>query len=247
MPATNPLPRRAGTALYQEVQAHLTRRITGGEFLPGHKLPSESGLAQEYGVNRLTIRRALADLTRSGMLRTEHGVGTFVRQPSVRHRVDDGRASLCESMAARGLTVVHTVIEVTEIPQVPGPAEFPHWPGATARFRFRRNLEDSPWSLSEVVLPAVLAPWDWDGTNSLFARLTDHTGIPVRRARREFSADAATAEDTRWLDVQIGAPLLIVAGVNTDPDGHELARFRHRTRADRAEYVVELSHLRIHR
>jgi UTRA domain len=111
----------------------------------------------------------------------------------------------------------------------------------TVRFRYRRSLEDSPWSLSEAVLPAALAPRDWGGTESPFARLTRDTGIAVRRARRSFSADAATAEDARWLEVQPGAPLLIVAGVNTDAEGNDLAHIQHRTRADRAEYVVNLS------
>jgi DNA-binding GntR family transcriptional regulator len=227
-------------ALYEEVKADLTRRLVAGEFPPGVKLPSEAGLAQGYGVNRLTVRRALADLARAGVVRTEHGVGTFVRVPSVRHRIDDGRVSLSESMAARGLSVVHQVIEVTEEPPVPGPPEFPRWPGPTVRFRYRRSLEDSPWSLSEAALPAALAPRDWSGIESPFARLTRDTGIAVRRARRSFSADAATAEDARWLEVQTGAPLLIVAGVNTDAEGNDLAHIQHRTRADRAEYVVNL-------
>jgi DNA-binding GntR family transcriptional regulator len=239
-PSGTPLARRAGVALYEEVKADLTRRLVAGEFPPGAKLPSEASLAQGYGINRLTVRRALADLARGGVVRTEHGVGTFVREPVVRHRIDDGRVSLSESMAERGLSVVHQVIEVTEQPSAPGPPEFPRWPGATVRFRYRRSLEDSPWSLSEAVLPAALAPRDWSGTESPFARLTRDTGIAVRRARRSFSADAATAEDAGWLEVQIGAPLLIVAGVNTDAEGNDLAHIRHRTRADRAEYVVNL-------
>jgi DNA-binding GntR family transcriptional regulator len=239
-PSRPRLARRAGVALYEEVKADLTRRLAAGEFAPGVKLPSEAGLAQDYGVNRLTVRRALADLVRTGVVRTEHGVGTFVREPTVRHQIDDGQVSLSESMAERGLSVIHEVIDVAREPAAPSAPEFPRWPGPTVRFRYRRSLEDSPWSLSEAVLPAVLAPLDWTGAESPFARLTRDTGVVVRRARRSFSADAATAEDARWLEVQAGTPLLVVAGVNTDVEGNDLARIQHRTRADRAEYIVNL-------
>jgi DNA-binding GntR family transcriptional regulator len=236
------LARRPGISLYSEVTRDLRRRIDSGEFSPGQRLPTEMEFARGYGVNRLTVRRALADLARSGVIRTEHGVGSFVRERVIRHRIDDGHASLSESMAARGLTVIHEIISAHVLPaEHARPRRFAEWPGTVVRFRYRRLLEGIPWSLSETVMPSAIAPARWDGSVSLAALLSDR-GTPVVRAERAFSAGTADSEDARWLDIEAGTPILVVAGINTDPAGREIMRLRHHTRADRAEYVVRLPH-----
>jgi DNA-binding GntR family transcriptional regulator len=234
------LARRPGAAVYSEVTRDLRQRIDCGEFAAGQRLPTEMELARDYGVNRLTVRRALSDLARSGIIRTEHGVGSFVREPVIRHRIDDGHASLSESMAARGLTVLHEIISADTLPaEESEPYGFAQWSGTVVRFRYRRLLEGIPWSLSEAVLPAAVAPIDWDGSASLAALLQDR-GTPIVRAQRAFSAGAADSDDASWLDVEPGTPILVVSGVNTDLAGHDIMRLCHHTRADRAEYVVRL-------
>ncbi|MFG1806119.1 GntR family transcriptional regulator [Streptomyces sp. NPDC049040] len=60
---------------YKTITDALRRRITGGEFPPGVQLPSEATLRAEYGVARNTLRRALADLEREGLLVTMPGRG----------------------------------------------------------------------------------------------------------------------------------------------------------------------------
>lgn len=230
------LARRPGAALYGEITRDLRQRIDRGEFAGGQRLPTEVELARGYGVNRLTVRRALSDLARCGVIRTEHGVGSFVREAVVRHRIDDGHASLSESMAARGLTVTHEILSADTLPDAD---QFTQWPGTVMRFRYRRLLEGIPWSLSEAVLPAAVAPAGWDGGASLTALLHDR-GTPVTRAERVFSAGAADSDDSCWLDIEPGTPILVVTGVNTDLKGHAIMRVRHHIRADRAEYAVRL-------
>ncbi|WP_298339063.1 GntR family transcriptional regulator [Ferrimicrobium sp.] len=154
--------KQSGAALYRQVAEDLLARIQRAELRPGERLAPEAQLATQYGVNWLTIRRALEDLTRAGKVRTEHGVGSLVAVPPIRHRIDDGAASLSESMAERGLTVRHQVLAVTRLDQTKE-SPFPDFPGPTVRFSFVRLLEEQPWSVGEVVLPASLAPAYWDG------------------------------------------------------------------------------------
>src|ERR1700754_3624402 len=106
------LSKQSGTALYRQVAEDLLARIDRSELRAGERLETEGQLASQYGVNRLTIRRALEDLARAGKVRTEHGVGSFVARPPTRHRIDDGEASLSESMARRGMAVRHHVLAV---------------------------------------------------------------------------------------------------------------------------------------
>lgn len=233
------LVKEPGRALYRQVAEDLLAGVERGELQLGERLEPEAELAERYGVNRLTVRRALEDLARAGKVRTEHGVGTFIARPPTRHRIDDGEASLSESMARRGLAVRHRVLAVSE--EEPGPeSPFPDFPGSTVRFRFVRYLEEEPWSISEVLLPAVLAPSEWSGPGSVFAAVGAEHGLNVKRAERAFSAGLADPEEAGWLQAPVGAPLLGLRGFNTDQDGRVIATVAHRIRGDRAEYVVRV-------
>src|SRR4051795_4472746 len=128
-----------GVALYRQVAQDLLARVERSELAPGERLEPEARLAERYGVNRLTVRRALEELARAGIVRTEHGVGSFVAEPAVRHRIDDGEASLSESMARRGIAIRHHLPAVVELdPTADTP--FPDFAGAGVEFRFVRYL-----------------------------------------------------------------------------------------------------------
>lgn len=234
------LSKQSGTALYRQVAEDLLARMRREELLPGERLPPEAQLARQYAVNRLTIRRALEDLARAGKVRTEHGVGSFVAVAPVRHRIDDGAASLSESMAERGLAVRHQVLAVTQLDQE-GEATFPDFPGATIQFSFVRFLEEQPWSVGEVLLPASLAPAHWDGNTSVFAAIAAEHGLTVTRAERVFGAKSADPEEAALLSVAVGSALIDLRGFNIDQHGRTVATVAHRIRGDRAEYVVRVA------
>src|SRR5215213_5565608 len=71
-------PRRGEVPLYQRVRGILLDRMASGQYGPGDRLPSEGVLAEDLGVHRLTVRRALDELSREGLLRARQGSGTFV-------------------------------------------------------------------------------------------------------------------------------------------------------------------------
>jgi DNA-binding GntR family transcriptional regulator len=237
--APRPLRRAAGTSLHRQVVDDLRSRISDGQLRAGHRLEPEAELAARYGVNRLTVRRALEELARIGVVRTEHGVGSFVAAPPVRHRIDDGAASLAESMARRGIAVRHRVLDVTEADQ-DGDERFPDFDGRAVQFRFVRYLEDEPWSIGEILVPASIAPLDWNGQSSVFAVIGARHQLTIKRSERVFSATPASPEDAGWLDAPAGSPLLDLRGFNTDQHGRVIAAVAHRIRGDRAEYVVRL-------
>ena len=67
--------------LYARVKQAITQKIRSGAWLPNAKLPSESELLAQLGVSRMTINRALRELTIEGLLVRMQGVGTFVAVP----------------------------------------------------------------------------------------------------------------------------------------------------------------------
>lgn len=67
--------------LYERIKNYLVHNIEQGLFRPGDKLPSENELAAELGASRLTVHRALRELSLGGVVQRVHGVGSFVAQP----------------------------------------------------------------------------------------------------------------------------------------------------------------------
>src|SRR3954449_10858614 len=100
-----PLRRAAGEPLYAQVARDLAARIRQGVLTSGQRLPAEPALARAYGVNRLTVREALISLTRQGLVRRLQGIGSFVADAPVRHRLGGDDARLAETLRSEGLTM----------------------------------------------------------------------------------------------------------------------------------------------
>lgn len=66
--------------LYLQVQESLLSRIASGALSPGQPIPAEAELCAEYGVSRITVRKAVENLCADGVVQKVHGVGTFVRE-----------------------------------------------------------------------------------------------------------------------------------------------------------------------
>jgi len=66
--------------LWSAIAATLTAEIGSGHYRPGDRLPTEAALATRFGVNRHTVRHALAALAERGLVRSRQGAGVFVEQ-----------------------------------------------------------------------------------------------------------------------------------------------------------------------
>ena len=75
--------RTARDSFWIRIAADLAEAIARGVYSPGQRLPSEHALAEQFGVNRHTIRRSLANLCSQGLLRVTQGSGTYVEEFAV--------------------------------------------------------------------------------------------------------------------------------------------------------------------
>ncbi len=65
---------------YGQVKAFIQQHISSGEWKPGNPVPSEATLMKQFGVSRMTVNRALRELTAEGMVVRVQGSGTFVAE-----------------------------------------------------------------------------------------------------------------------------------------------------------------------
>jgi len=106
---------RQGSALWKFIADSLAEEIRGGIFDPGAQLPTEAQLAQRFGVNRHTVRRAVASLQDLGMVRIEQGRGTFVQEDVVDYPLTQ-RTRFSEIVRRQARTPSGTLLRSATIP-----------------------------------------------------------------------------------------------------------------------------------
>lgn len=77
---TNDLKHESATPLYAQLADIVAAKIRSGELQPDRPIPAETRLAEEYGIARLTARRAVRELRDRGLVVTVPGKGTFVAE-----------------------------------------------------------------------------------------------------------------------------------------------------------------------
>jgi len=79
--------RNTSVLIYVQIAEALAKRIASGDYRPGDRLPSEQELTGQFGVSRMTIRKAIGELLRQGLVIAQQGKGTFVTGPLVRYEL----------------------------------------------------------------------------------------------------------------------------------------------------------------
>ncbi|TDR73604.1 histidine utilization repressor [Paludibacterium purpuratum] len=89
------------TPRYQQIKQDLLDRIAAGEWAVGEAIPPEQTLARDFGVARMTVNRALQDLTQAGVLVRRRGSGTYVAPPRIHTSLLQIR-NIADEIAERG-------------------------------------------------------------------------------------------------------------------------------------------------
>src|SRR5690606_4704378 len=103
MPQLFPL---SSVPLYGQLKELLRERILDGTYPPLSRMPSENELGRAFGVSRITVRQALGDLQKEGLIFKIHGKGTFVAKPKAFQNVSTLQG-LAESMSQMGHEVIN--------------------------------------------------------------------------------------------------------------------------------------------
>lgn len=100
--------------LYQRIKDHILERIASGAWPAGHRIPSENQMVDDFGISRMTINRAIRELTSEGYLSRLTGVGTFVRElPRQTSMIEI--MNIADEIAARGHRHTCNVVSKGEV------------------------------------------------------------------------------------------------------------------------------------
>lgn len=229
---------------YHRVKQALLGRIESGVWQVGDLIQSEPELCQEFGVSRITIRKAVGDLVHEGRLRTVQGKGTFVAAPKLPERFVQRAFGLYEDMARRGLVLGTQVIRQEVIPAPDGVAERLGL-AATEPVHIIvrvRSVQGERILVSTTWIPEALCPGlrhDDLTHGSLYQSLKDRYGLTIGHGMRSVEAVAAGHWEARLLDVALASPMLKLDSVAYLPDGRAFEYSEALQRGDRARIEVE--------
>jgi GntR family transcriptional regulator len=231
--------------LYHQVHLTLRQRILDGVYGPDSPIPTEQELTTQFGVSRITVRRALGALTEEGLIRRERGRGTFVSSGMYSPQVQISIRGLIENLMAMGLKTRAELIEFGYVvaPQdVRGLLELAP-DGLVQRSVRVRSHQNQPFSHLVAYIPeAIGRNFDKDDL-SLHPLLTllERSGVKVASAYQTISARAADSDVAPLLQVPVGTPLISITRLVRDVTGQPVELIRCLYRPDRYEYgmVVE--------
>ncbi|MHA4828974.1 GntR family transcriptional regulator [Enterobacter ludwigii] len=104
--------------IYKSIADRLRLRLNSSDYNIGSPLPGEKALAQEFGVARMTIRKALDLLVNWGLVERRHGSGTFVARKDVHHETTN-LTGLVEVLRQQGKEVQSKVLQFEVMPAPP--------------------------------------------------------------------------------------------------------------------------------
>ncbi|NMM81388.1 phosphonate metabolism transcriptional regulator PhnF [Acidovorax sp. SRB_14] len=221
----NPAPavRPARDSFWTRIAAELAESIGSGIYCPGERLPSEHALAEQFGVNRHTIRRSLASLCSQGLVRITQGSGTYVEDfavdlalgKRVRHQQGLAQAGLRGSLVVLEEKQVRATAAVAKALQV-------RTRSPLLALRVIGQAEGQPLHVSERYFPLPRFERLADvvrETGSITAGFAAHGVADYTRRESRITAELPDAVVAAELRQPATRPVLLVKSLNVDLAG----------------------------
>lgn len=235
------------TPLYHQLYSLLKSCILDGTLTVGMQLPTEQQLAREFGVSRITSKRALDELAMDDLVERRRGKGTFVTHRQQRQPLHSPMVGLLQEIETIGRESTATVLDSgllqppREVREALGLAE-----GDTAlyleRVRHRNNQRFGyyrSWTVG-MRLPSNMGIFERTPRMTYFR----NQGLQVRYMKQIIGAQAASQEAAEALGVQPGTPLLSLKRLtyrDRNTDRHPVDFLRVLYHPDRFEYHIDLA------
>jgi GntR family transcriptional regulator len=240
--------RQTGVTAHAQIEDWLADAIAAGQLRPGDRLPTEHDLAAWLGVSRMTLRHALGELSQRGLVTKAVGRngGTFVAEAKLEQDLTT-LAGFSEQLRRHGKVAGARVLAAAQIPASPAAAAALGLAEGDPVHEVRRiRLADGrPMVIEHSLFPAKLFPdlLDCRLDGSLYELLEERYGQRPHRARELLEPVVAGVREAEALEVDEGAPLMLVERTAYSKAGQPLEFARDLFRGDRTRVVVWTSEL----
>jgi len=233
--------------LYEQIHEDMLNKVAKQVWKPGQRIPSEMELCEIYGVSRITIRKAIEDMVRSGHLTRYRGKGTFVQAELIENRLSKFY-SFSETLKSKG---IHELAEILAFDVVGADdhltnildlkAAYPDERHFVYKITRLRSVDESPYAVESSYIPKSLLP---DLTevhvreNGLYNAMR-LCGVMPDKAKETFQAVASRGLEAKLLQQNVAAPAMAIERVTYS--GSVIVEYcRSIVRGDFFAYTVEL-------
>ncbi len=226
--------------LYRQLMSRLREDIAKGVYPVHSRIPPEAELEARYQVSRVTVRRALKELTREGLLRPQQGKGTFVCSPRIRRSLRDVTSfhEACRHMGCQPGTQVISLKRTEADAQTRQDLQLPenlHEVIETVRLRL---ADGEPVMIETNRFPPTFdVLMRSDLTGSLYDILAAQ-GVEAGSGQHEVSLCYADTHQARELGVEPGTALLQLAEIIYDQHGAPLHTSHQVIRGDKFTFRI---------
>ena len=233
--------RSSPVPLYFQVAQQIERAITEGDLAPGDRLDNEISLAEQFGLSRPTMRRAIQELVDKGLLVRKRGVGTQVVHGQVTRPVE--LTSLFDDLTHHHQTPTTKVLinEIIEAPDEVGARLSIAQGSPVLHLRRLRFAHGEALAIMENYLPEDLIPLGEADLNTRgLYQLMRSRGVNIRVAKQRIGARTGTPEECTLLGERKGSPVLTMERAAHDDSGRPVEWGRHAYRASQYSFEVTL-------
>lgn len=233
--------RASPVPLYHQLAQGIEAAIRSGQLSPGRRLDNEIELAARLNLSRPTVRKAMDEMVRSGLLVRKRGVGTQVVSPQVHRPLE--LSSLYDDLLRDGGTPRTKVLDFarTEAGEVVRETLGLASGAGVYHFTRLRTVDDKPLALMEnwVVADGIHLDAAALGRDGLY-RLLRAAGINFSVAHQRIGATVADDYQSGQLDTERGAALVTMERTAVDDTGRAIETGRHVYRADAYSFELTL-------
>ncbi|MBB4184531.1 GntR family phosphonate transport system transcriptional regulator [Sinorhizobium terangae] len=236
--------RQTGVALWRQIADRIRLSISNGDYDATGMVPPETVLAQEFGVNRHTVRSALAALAEEGLVRAVQGRGTMIeRKDRVSYPISR-RTRFSQGLGRQVKEIATRLLGHAEVPASGEiAAALAVSPGAVLiELRTVSSGDGRPLSTSVSYYPAERFPRmaeEYSRLGSVTKAFAAHGLDDYVRVSTELVARHADAQELSLLKLSPGAIVMEAQSVNADLDGKPVEFSRTRFAADRMKLRIE--------
>ena len=222
-----------GAPIYRQIRDVLVKDIRQF-YKSGDTLPSENELAQRFGVNRHTLRRAIDEIVADGLVERRHGKGVYVLEPAINYSIGS-TTRFTETLQSQGKTTSSRVLRKQLVHAKGGVAcRLEIQEGEKVIFiETLREVEKKPFCVISHFLPYTPFPEVFDSYEfgSLHNFLKQHNSVELTRTESLISAVLPEADDATVLNMPKHSPVLRVKSLNINsqtkiPVEYAVTRFR---------------------
>lgn len=229
--------------LWRSVAASLREDIRSGKLTVGMQLMTELDLSAHFGVSRFTVRRALAELEKEGLVRIEHGRGLFVAEDAISYALGE-RTRWSENMDSAGLDtqrrIIASSIEEADA-QTQRALDLP--PGAEViMIDSIGDVSGRPLSMGHSFFPADR----FRGIDELLRVNPSRTAayrsfgiLDYKRKSTRIIARLPTVREAKTLKLPKTRPIFEIYKIDVDMEGRPISFGIARMSGDRVQLVIE--------